>query len=136
MSNHTSTTRRIIIEEIVLRTINHKDQRYETVGDWLKHLGRVEIRTSKLSCWELEFLILVHELVEWGLCKKAGITQDEVDVFDKAHEKEQDEVELGDLRAAPYTKQHGLATSVERMLAAELGIVWSEYEEELNELMR
>jgi len=123
------------MEEVVLRTINHEDHRYETVGDWFKRPdGSVEIRSSMLSSWQLEFLILVHELIEWGLCKHEGITQEEVDKFDKKNVKLQSEVELGDLTFAPYRKQHCLATAVERILAAELDVPWDDYETELNEL--
>jgi hypothetical protein len=122
--------------KITLRSIPHKEQRYKTVGDWFEsEAHEVEIRSSQLSDWRREFLILVHELVEWGLCKTDGILQEAVDEFDKKHEDEQQEIELGDLKDAPYRKQHGLATSVERMLAAEMGVVWSEYEEELAKLM-
>jgi len=123
---------------ITLKTIPHKEQRYKTVGDWHEGLrgGEVEIISSELADWRSEFLILVHELVEWGLCKQAEITQEAVDKFDMARENRQLEgVELGDLKDAPYRKQHCLATAVERMIAAELGVIWSEYEEELNKLM-
>jgi hypothetical protein len=124
------------LPEIYLRSIPHKEQRYETVGDWFElPNGVIAIRTSELSDWRKEFLILVHELVEWGLCKHAGVTQAQVDKFDKKYEKEQDEVELGDLKNAPYRKQHCLATAVERMLAAELDVPWNDYEEELIKLM-
>jgi hypothetical protein len=122
--------------KITLRSIPHKDQRYKTVGDWYETEGRqIEITASQLSDWRREFLILIHELVEWGLCKQEGITQSEVDIFDKARESIQDEIELGDLKDAPYRKQHCIATGIERMLAAELDVVWSEYEEELTKLM-
>lgn len=37
--------------------------------------------------------------------------------------------EPGDSPDAPYYKQHQIATSVERLLAAELGVDWTAYEE-------
>jgi hypothetical protein len=122
--------------KITLSSIPHKKQRYKTVGDWFENERReIQITSSQLTDWRREFLILVHELVEWGLCKEAGIRQAEVDAFDKARENDQVEMELGDLKDAPYRKQHCLATAVERMLAAELDVVWSDYEEELAKLM-
>jgi hypothetical protein len=120
------------MKDIILKTIKHSEQRYKTVGDWfLNDNDIIEIRTSRLSDHKREFLILVHELIECGLCQFAGITQETVDKFDKAHQEEQDEVELGDLSNAPYRRQHCFATAVERMLAAELNVVWNDYEEEL-----
>lgn len=122
--------------KITLQSIPHETQRYKTVGDWFQHEpGEIHITASKLSDWRREYLILVHELVEWGLCRQAAVSQKKVDEFDKLHENEQVLVDIGDLKEAPYRKQHCLATAVERMLAAELGVVWSEYEEELRKLM-
>jgi hypothetical protein len=122
--------------KITLKSIPHETQRYKTVGDWFEQeRGEINITSSKLSDWRYEYLILVHELVEWGLCKEEGVAQAEVDQFDKARENVQDLIELGDLKDAPYRKQHCIATGVERLLAAELGVVWSEYEEELAKLM-
>lgn len=121
--------------DIILTVVPQKEQRYKTVGDWFARPdGTVEVRSSKLSDPRLEFLILVHELVEFGLCHFAGITQKEVDQFDMEHQDEQELVELGDLKQAPYRKQHCIATAVERLLAAELGVVWIEYEAELLDL--
>lgn len=117
---------------IVMETIPHRLQRYKTVGDWFTDLnGTIQIRASELSDENREFLVLIHELVEWYLCRFSMISQEEVDKFDKAHEDEQDEVELGDLTDAPYRDQHCFATGIERLLAAELGVEWAEYEEEL-----
>jgi hypothetical protein len=116
--------------KVLIETIPHAEQRYKTVGDWYED-DISHIKVSALSDPKREFLIAVHEFIEYGLCIFAGISQVEVDEFDMEHEDEQAEVELGDLAEAPYRKQHCLATAVERMLAAELGVVWNDYEEEL-----
>lgn len=79
-------------------------------------------------------LIAVHELVEVLLCKHDGVTQKSVDKFDMAYEKKRkpnDDSEPGDNPKAPYVKQHCIATGVERILAAGLGVSWKEYEDEL-----
>jgi hypothetical protein len=121
---------------VTITSIPHKDQRYLTVGDWYTtKFGVTNIRVSKLSSWRSEFLVAVHELIEYVLCRHAGITQQQVDRFDKKHEKEQVEVELGDLKRAPYRRQHCVATGIERILAAELDVPWDEYERELIKLM-
>lgn len=122
------------MKEIRLRTVPHEIQRYNTVGDWIDYGDKIEIRASSLSDEKLEFLILVHELVECGLCRFRGISQNMVDNFDLNHELESKETELGDLFDAPYRREHCFATAVERMLAAELDVCWSAYEEELQGL--
>lgn len=131
---------------VKIEIIPHDQQRYSTVGDWyfqdtlenneVKQTDLV-IRVSKLSDWRREMLVAVHELVEVLKCKHDGISQQAVDDFDKAFEAARsidNFDEPGDEPSAPYCRQHCLATGIERILAAELGINWKEYESELDEL--
>lgn len=124
--------------KIIIDTVAHKEQRYPTVGDWYYDKdGTLHIKVSKLSDWRLEMLIAVHELVEVLCCKHLGISQEAVDEFDKTYEETRHPDnfdEPGDDPSAPYVKQHCIATGVERILAAELGVSWKLYEEELDEL--
>lgn len=95
------------------------------------------VLSSKLSDPRREFLIQHHELTEVKLCEQAGVTQEVVDKFDKdfeANRAEDNEDEPGDEPAAPYVRQHCIATGVERLLAAEMGVNWKEYEQELCDL--
>lgn len=123
---------------VKIETIPHQNHRYPTVGDWFfEPNGDLTIRVSQLSDWRLEMLVAVHELVEVIACKHDGVTQAETDKFDmdfEATRRPGDEDEPGDDPAAPYSKQHCLATGVERILAAHLGVSWKEYEEELSKL--
>lgn len=123
---------------ITIETIAHNQQRYSTVGDWFfDEAGNLTIRVSQLSDWKREALVAVHELVEVLLCKEAGVSQAIVDKFDREFEEHRhpDNVdEPGDDPAAPYVKQHCIATGVERLLAAQLGVNWKEYEQELEAL--
>ena len=122
---------------IKIETILHENHRYTTVGDWYFEGEDIVIKVSKLSDWRREALIAVHELVEVLLCKHEGVTQAQVDKFDNDYEANRsrgDESEPGDASDAPYRKQHCIATGIERMLAAELGVDWKPYEDELGEL--
>lgn len=95
------------------------------------------VLSSKLSDPRREFLIQAHELVEVKLCEQAGVTQEQVDKFDKEFEAKREpgnEDEPGDEPDAPYKTQHGIATGVERILAATLGVDWKDYEKELESL--
>lgn len=123
--------------KIIIETIPHENHRYTTVGDWFyDNDGTLHIKVSKLSDERREVLIAVHELVEVVLCKQAGITVEQVDKFDMEtfDYKDHPDEEPGDDPSAPYVKQHCIATGVERILAAELGVNWKEYEDELGEL--
>jgi hypothetical protein len=121
--------------KIIIETIPHNKQRYPTVGDWFLEGEVLHIKVSKLSNWRREALVAVHELVETILCSHDGVTQEEVDKFDKAFEAARtpgNVEEPGDDPSAPYRKQHGIATGIERILAAALDVNWKDYEEELD----
>src|SRR5882757_9563621 len=121
---------------INIQVIPHSQQRYETVGDWWKdEQGILQIRVSEFDDWKMESAVAVHELIEIILCHARGIKQDIVDDFDKnfeANRQEGNTDEPGDDPKAPYRKEHFFATSIERLLCAELDINWKEYEEKIN----
>jgi hypothetical protein len=123
---------------ICVQAIPHKEQFYNTVGDWRwDKEGTLQIRVSKMSDWRYEACVIIHELVEAALCKYSGVGQKQVDRFDIAFEKnrkEGDESEPGDSPEAPYRTQHCIATGVEKIVAAFLGVVWKSYESEINAL--
>ena len=120
---------------IVIEVIDHETHRYSTVGDWFYDAdGTLHIKVSKLSDWRREALIALHELTEVLLCKNDGVSVEVVDAFDKnfeANRADDNEDEPGDEPDAPYVKQHCMATGVERILAAHLGVQWKPYEDEL-----
>lgn len=118
--------------KIEMVTIPHEQHRYETVGDWeIRPDGSLKIEVSDMQNEDYAFLVAIHEAVEVWLCKKRGITEDEVNAFDIEYEKnrpEGDESEPGDAHDAPYRKEHFFATNIERQIAAELGVDWAEYD--------
>jgi hypothetical protein len=121
--------------------IEHYLQRYQTVGDWYttdwKPDNDIFIKVSKLADRREMWLIAIHELIEMALCEVAGITTQQVDDFDMeqgdwkgVHPKYTypADTEPGDMSEAPYYRQHQIATGIERILAAEMGVLWTEYE--------
>lgn len=106
-------------------------------GDWTYGPDWIITKSIKMRDWRYELLVQVHELVEAALCKHRGITDDTVTEFDAQFETERsagihsETDEDGDHPNAPYRKEHFFATNIERLLAAELGVVWSEYEKEI-----
>ena len=128
---------------VSIQTIDHKMQRYDTCGDW-----RIEgqestphfiINVSDTGVMDFNFLVAIHELIEAYLCRKNGISQERVDIFDlmyESHRPEGDFTEAGNDPKAPYWYEHQFASGIERTLAAILGVDWDLYEQTINRLER
>ena len=116
---------------IIIETVDHTDQRYDTSGDWQTGQNPAEahlIRVSKLGNDYFEHLVAIHEYIEMVWCLKHGVTAGAVDAFDMAWTPHNGYEEPGDDPAAPYYVGHQLALGVERILAANLGVWWDCYE--------
>lgn len=121
--------------KIVVETIPHVRQRYSTCGDyWIDSEGNWQIRISSLGSPMFEALVAVHELVEMLLCTRKGVTMEAIDRFDLAYAADAELGEPGDCISAPYYVEHQIATGIERILAAELGVDWNKYENSINKL--
>lgn len=120
--------------KIFIQSIPHNEQRYRTVGDyWDEEGGVQQVRVSEMPDWRWEFLIGVHELIEKALTGHRQIDERQISEFDIEFEKRRDEGkefgEPGDAPGSPYRREHYFATNIERLLAAELGVDWFEYEQ-------
>lgn len=123
--------------KIVIESIPHASQRYPTCGDWfIDAEGTLQIKVSEEMGADSCFLVAVHEWIECYLAMRRGVTVQEVDDFDVAYEKAHreggtlegkrlDESEPGYDPKCPVFKEHGLATGIETILCAEMGIPWS-----------
>jgi hypothetical protein len=86
------------------------------------------------------FLVALHEMIEYELCKKNGITDKEVVAFDVNFEAERRrnihaiDAEPGSDPRAPYRNEHEFATMVEMMVAQKLGVKWTAYEKAIRSL--
>jgi hypothetical protein len=127
--------------KIIIETIPHKKQRYETCGDWqIEKDGTIRILVSETGDDDYNFLVGLHEAVEVKLCQKRGISQTAVDDFDIEFEKQRaksitlSNQEPGDNHFAPYQNEHCIATGIERVVAAALQVKWNDYETKLNSL--
>lgn len=124
--------------KIKIRTISHEKQRYPTVGDYVERQdGTTIISVSDMGNEDYAFLVALHELIEAHLTKKRGIKEEDISEFDEvfeSHRIEGNTDEPGDHVDAPYRKEHFFATSIERLVAGELGIEWNEYDNAINNL--
>jgi len=117
----------------VISQVPHTKQRYETVGDWIPG-DPVKIRVSRIKDERYTFLVALHEMIEYELCRMHGITDSSVVEFDMNFEMERRsrlhpmEAEPGDDPRAPYRDEHGFATMIERIVAQKMGVSWSAYE--------
>ena len=113
--------------------VPHHKQRYETVGDWIPGIP-AEIRVSKMKDQRYVFLVALHEMIEYELCKMNRVSDREVVAFDVNFEAERRrnvhpiDAEPGNDPRAPYRNEHEFATMIEMMVARKLGVNWSDYE--------
>lgn len=103
------------LPKIIIRVIPQKKQRYKTEGDYFEKNGTCYINISKLDREE-ELLIAVHEIIEWFLTKKHGITEEEITRFDIKYGTENP----GRSKKAPYHKEHMFCEKIERLIKKEL----------------
>jgi hypothetical protein len=125
--------------KINIETIPHGEQRYPTVGDyWDDEAGVVQVRVSDMKDWRYEALVAVHELVEMFLTKHRDIAEPCISEFDIKFEQSREQAlltgEPGDHPNAPYRREHFFATNLERLLSAELGVDWFEYDRDVDAL--
>lgn len=126
---------------ILCGVIPHNKQRYNTGGDYKPERGRWIFTISKMDV-KYEFIILIHELVEWFLCTLRGIKEKDISAFDKMWEKERlqglhkDSEEPGMDKRAPYRREHIFATKIEHLCAKELGVDMKAYDAAYEKLIK
>jgi hypothetical protein len=121
------------VKKIVIQIVEHKDQRYNTCGDWvLDTEGTLNITVSKTEDPRSQWAVAYHELIEALLCTNRGITSQQVDDFDMDKGAEYDEP--GRHPSAPYHREHIFATAAERRFIETLGIHWDEHEKTIDQL--
>ncbi len=127
---------------ILIYSADHKSQRYNTCGDYFQGENCLHVVVSRLPDRREMLLVAIHELIEWALVSTAadeqGVSQTEamkvVDDFDLNWQPHHGIKEPGDDFNAVYYTQHQIATGIERILAAEMGVDWLAYERHINDL--
>lgn len=120
------------LPKIDIKVIPHKEQRYDTAGDWQCNKRKISLQISQMELMDYEFMVAVHELIEVYLCKKAGITTEDVDKFDMSNPQLDDP---GRSPKAPYHKQHMFAMKVEKMICKFLLLSWDVYNQSFERLV-
>lgn len=123
--------------EIVINIIPHKEHRYiGTCGDWFRDENKtLVVNVSDMGDKRYAMCVAIHEIVEALLCEHDGVKEEDVTRFDMEFEASRtNDDEPGDNQKSPYARQHCIATAVERLLCAELGLAWNDYDGAVNAL--
>lgn len=111
--------------------VPHRQQRYDTAGDYQETVMGWQVFISKLPDWRYEFLVALHELAEMALTKHHGVPWEVIDKFDMDHPELDDP---GACKHAPYHLEHMDAEKLERLAAHMLEVEWDEYQIALDAL--
>lgn len=115
------------MKKVVMQSLPFEKMRYETYGDYHESNGAVRIDVVKQDNPLYEWLIAIHELVEYVLVKARKISISQIEEFDQTCQS----TDPGDDTAAPYYHEHQVATIVEKIVCNELGIKWHDYTKEI-----
>jgi hypothetical protein len=116
-----------------VRVIDHKSQRYSTLGDYFVDGEGLHFRISDLGDWRMEGLVVVHELVEYLLIRAAGLNISDIDTFDMTYPPGgEHEDDPGNDPASPYHLQHLFAEAIERTVCDRLGLDWNAYSDRID----
>ena len=125
---------------IVIETIPHKSHRYSTCGDYFMDAeGTLQIRVSEEMPETSQGLVILHELAEMLMCRANGVSIKSIDDFDmnfEANRKPGDLSEPGDQPDAPYRDQHNIASGIERIVCAQMGVGFLEHEKAVDALFQ
>ena len=106
------------VKRIVVETIPHDQQLYDTVGDWRfePQTGTLVVLVSDFGDWRASMAVALHEQTEAMLCILRGVTEESVSNWDLEH---LDSDDPGNIPEAPYHMEHRTAMHVEYIFAIE-----------------
>lgn len=106
------------MKKIIIKTVPKKEIRNDSVGDYKKKNGKLEILVAKSRDPIFDMGVAIHELVESVLAIKRGISFSKITKFDK--ENKDKSGQPGEMKGAPYFKEHAVANKIESILVKEL----------------
>jgi len=119
---------------ILIETIDPKNMRYPTVGDYFPDGDTFKIQVADTGNEDYNFLIALHELIESKLCEHRGIKEEDIMKFDIQYEKEREaglheiSEEPGFDSKAPYRAEHTFANGIEITMASLLDVDYNHYD--------
>lgn len=121
------------MKRIIIETAASEDQRYPTAGDYWETDNEIYFKITDQGSDDHEFLVAIHEMIEFWLTRERGISEAEITDYDIKWEElpEPKADEPGNEADCIYGREHRFAENIERQLAHELGIDWHEYNNSL-----
>lgn len=99
------------MDNILIKSVPKKEIRNKGVGDYKKTKNGLEILVADNLSENEQISVATHELVESVLAMRRKIKFSKINAFDK--KKINIKGEPGDLKTAPYHKEHMAANQVE-----------------------
>ena len=121
---------------VILDTIPHGAQDYDTCGNWKWRDGTLYVTVSEVGDWRSEVCVMLHEFVEAIFCHQDEVSEAAVTDFDLRWKPHDGIEEPGDDPASPYAMEHERAEVFERHLAIALHLSWARHEALLAECQR
>lgn len=133
-------------QDFSFEIIAHSRQVYDTCGNYFRRGKAIIFQISRTKDPRYSLLVLLHEFIEYMLCRFRGVKLKDIDRFDLAYEKARAarqeaapcgcrfQEDPGDDLHCPYRAEHQVATACEKLLADFLGVSWLEYEEAIVKL--
>lgn len=119
---------------LTVKEVALADMPFTTAGHWREtDAGNFEVLVVALKDWRYSFIVLMHELTEWAICRWFGVSTATCDAFDDLWEQElvrgehKPEEEAGFDRRCPYRKGHVWGARMERLFCFLLGLRWKTY---------
>lgn len=121
------------MKDIVIVTSRPEYQRYPTAGDYWENHDVVNINITEQDNEDYEFLIAIHELVEFWITRKRDIKEEDITNYDLEWEKRNypKADEPGNEIDCIYKDEHRFAENIERQIAHEIGVDWEQYNKDL-----
>jgi len=109
------------LSEVLIKVVPHQEYQYPTlVRRYEVGTGRWVIEVCELEDVRYEFLVIVHELIEWFLSQLKEVERGGIEANSGG----------SNVKVNHYW-EHVFATLVERMVALQLDVDWKEYCEKL-----
>ena len=125
------------MKDIIIKTVPASKIRNGGVGDYYETDNSIHILVAEQTNPDYEVLIGFHELIEFILTRKRGISEQDIDTYDRFWELRNKQglvncPEPGeDASNTIYRTEHSIAIDLERILCRELGYNFEDYNKQL-----
>lgn len=124
------------MKKIEVEFIDADKQRYPTAGDYWEDEDTIYFKITKQENSDYEALILLHELIEYVLTTKRGISEPSISQYDIDWNQTNEKGlcvgdEPGNEPGCIYAKEHRFSENLERLMALELGVDWFKYNDSI-----